>query len=171
MHGGPEFDARVVLTDGGVFDNLGTSCLEPGRSEQFSTNVYDVDYIIACDAGRGLLDSQSPFGPVSRLSRSFLATFRKAQDATRGRLHQLVEHGDLQGLVMPYLGQRDSTLPYTPPHLITREQVADTRRTSAPCRTRRSRSSPAAASSSPACSSTTGAPSCERPGRPDRFLG
>ncbi len=125
MHGGPEFDARVVLTDGGVFDNLGTSCLEPGRSEQFSTNVYDVEYIIACDAGRGLLDSQIPFGPVSRLSRSFLATFRKAQDATRARLHQLVEHGDLQGFVMPYLGQRDSTLPYMPPDLITRQEIAD----------------------------------------------
>ena len=36
---------RVVLTDGGVFDNLGTSCLEPGRSEQYSYNVFPVDYI------------------------------------------------------------------------------------------------------------------------------
>ncbi len=124
MDGGPRFDARVVLTDGGVFDNLGTSCLEPGRSERFSTNVYNVDYIIACDAGRGLLDPQVPFGPVSRLSRSFIATFRKAQDATRGRLHHLVEHGELRGFVMPYLGQRESTLPHVPPDLITRDQVA-----------------------------------------------
>jgi len=124
MRGGPEFDARVVLTDGGVFDNLATSCLEPGRSEQFSTNVYDVDYIVACDAGRGLLDPQVPFGPISRLSRSFASTFRKAQDATRSRLHQLVEHGQLNGFVMPYLGQRESTLPHVPPNLITRAQVA-----------------------------------------------
>jgi len=123
LGGGQEFEARVVLTDGGIFDNLGTSCLEPGRSEQFSTNVYDVDYIIACDAGRGLLTSQVPFGPFSRLSRSFLSTFRKAQDATRSRLHDLVEHGELRGFAMPYLGQRDSTLPHIPPDLITRDQV------------------------------------------------
>jgi len=121
---GVEADRRVVLTDGGVFDNLGTSCLEPGRSEQFSTNVHDVAYIIACDAGRGLLDPEVPFGAVSRLSRSFTATFRKAQDATRARLHGLVEHGQLDGFVMPYLGQRDASLPYAPPDLVPRVEVA-----------------------------------------------
>jgi predicted acylesterase/phospholipase RssA/proteasome lid subunit RPN8/RPN11 len=125
MRDGPAFDQRVVLTDGGVFDNLGTSCLEPGRSGEFSTNVYDVDYVIACDAGRGLLDPQVPFGAVSRLSRSFMSTFRKAQDATPSRLHRMVEHGELRGFVMPYLGQRDSSLPHRPTDLVTRDQVAD----------------------------------------------
>jgi predicted acylesterase/phospholipase RssA len=116
-------EQRVVLTDGGVFDNLGTTCLEPGRSERFSTNVYDVDYILACDAGRGLLDPEIPFGAVSRMSRSFTATFRKAQDATRARLHALVEHGQLKGFAMPYLGQSDSSLPYVPTNLVRREDV------------------------------------------------
>ncbi len=119
---GSQVERRVVLTDGGIFDNLGTTCLEPGRSANFTT-VYDVDYIIACDAGRGLLDPEVPFGAVSRLARSFTATFRKAQDATRARLYTLVEHGQLNGFVMPYLGQLDSSLPYQPADLIPREDV------------------------------------------------
>ena len=55
---GEETEQRVILTDGGVFDNLGTSCLMPGRSPRFSTNVHDVDVVIACDAGRGLFDGK-----------------------------------------------------------------------------------------------------------------
>src|SRR3546814_3955544 len=43
-----------MLTDGGVYDNLGISCLLPGRSAAFSTNAFDVDFIIACDAGHGM---------------------------------------------------------------------------------------------------------------------
>jgi len=38
---------RVVLTDGGVFDNTGVSCMEPGRSSRYSSNVYAPDYIPA----------------------------------------------------------------------------------------------------------------------------
>ncbi len=120
---GEASEQRMVLTDGGIFDNLGTTCLEPGRSEQFSTNVFKVDFIIACDAGRGLLEHEVPFGAISRLSRSFTSTFRKAQDATRARLHALVEHGSLAGVVMPYLGQRDGSLPYLPPDLVPRHEV------------------------------------------------
>ncbi len=122
---GTQTERRVVLSDGGIFDNLGTTCLEPGRSERYSTNVFDVDHIIACDAGRGLLDPEIPFGGITRLSRTFTATFRKAQDATRARLHALVEHGQLKGFAMPYLGQQDSDkiLPYVPADLVRREDV------------------------------------------------
>ena len=35
------------------FENLGVSCLEPGRSAEHSTNAFAVDYILACDAGHG----------------------------------------------------------------------------------------------------------------------
>jgi NTE family protein len=44
---------RVIITDGGVYDNLGLSCLQPGRSEDFSSNVFSSDYLICCDAGPG----------------------------------------------------------------------------------------------------------------------
>lgn len=45
----------VLLTDGGIYDNLGLSVLQPDRSSTHTPHVYDVDYIIACDAGRGRL--------------------------------------------------------------------------------------------------------------------
>src|SRR5205085_12688103 len=46
---GKEQERRVILSDGGVFDNLGTSVLEPGRDPGI-TVTYDPDYVIACDA-------------------------------------------------------------------------------------------------------------------------
>lgn len=117
---------RVVLTDGGVYDNLGTSCLEPGRSADFTYNIFPVDYIIACDAGRGLLTSDPvPYFWVSRMKRSFESIFRKAQDAGRARLHQYAADGQLTGFVMPYLGNRDHVLPVQPADLVPREAVVD----------------------------------------------
>ena len=50
----------VLLTDGGVYDNLGLSVLEPGRSPHHTQHVYDVPFIIACDAGLGELALKAP---------------------------------------------------------------------------------------------------------------
>lgn len=122
---GDERERRVVLTDGGVFDNLGTSVLEPGRDPSV-TVVYKPDYVIACDAGRGLLDEgYVPYGVVSRMRRSFESTFRKAQDGARNRLHLYAASGELKGFVFPYLGQRDRALPFIPADLPRRHQVVD----------------------------------------------
>jgi integrative and conjugative element protein (TIGR02256 family) len=118
-------DKRLVLTDGGVFDNLGTSCLRPGRSPAHSYNVFGVDYVISCDAGRGQLDEQTPFHAYSRIKRSFEATFRKLQDAGRAGLHADAAQGVLRGFLMPYLGQQDHELPWLPPDLVPRNEVAD----------------------------------------------
>jgi predicted acylesterase/phospholipase RssA len=116
---------RIALSDGGLYDNLGTSCLEPGRSPDYGFNLFDVDYIIACDAGRGLLDPVIPFSWLPRVQRSFEASFRKLQDGGRGRLHTLTESGALAGFAMPYLGQQDGALPAAPADLIPRGSVAD----------------------------------------------
>jgi NTE family protein len=116
---------RVVLTDGGVFDNLGTTVLEPGRDSAF-TVTYDVDYIVACDAGRGLLDEgYIPYAFPSRMRRSFESTFRKAQDGLRNRLHTHRASGALKGFVMPYLGQQERELPVVPVDLPLREEVVE----------------------------------------------
>lgn len=122
---GEQHRERVVLTDGGVFDNLGTTCLLPGRDATYSTNVFDIDYIVTCDAGRGLLARSTPIGWPSRVARSFEATYRKVQDGQRARLHELAGRAELAGFVMPYLGQLDRSLPWTPVDLISREAVAD----------------------------------------------
>ena len=117
---------RVLLTDGGVFDNLGVSPMEPGRKPSISTNVFDPDYIICCDAGAGLFgDDSYPMCWPTRMHRSFLTVFRKVQDATRNRLHRLAEWGEVSGFVLAYLGQRDSKLPWVPPELPKRDDVRD----------------------------------------------
>lgn len=119
-------DRRVVLTDGGVYDNLGTTCLEPGRSPDYTYNIFPVDVIIACDAGRGLLSADPiPYFWISRLKRAFDSVFRKAQDSGRGRLYALVAAGELDSFVMPYLGNQDRALPVQPVDLVRREDVMD----------------------------------------------
>lgn len=114
---------RVVLTDGGVFDNLGITPFEPGRSAAYSTNVHPVDFVIACDAGQGLLGPRTPVLWPSRIKRSFESTFRKVQDGGRARLHQAAAAGDLRGFLLSYLGQQDHQLTDPPADLIPRGDV------------------------------------------------
>ena len=117
---------RVLLTDGGVFDNLGVGPMEPGREPRISTNVFSPAYIIACDAGTGLFDGDSyPVWWTSRMYQSFLTVFRKVQDATRNRLHRFAESGDISGFALTYLGQDDARLPWLPPQLPTRAEVCE----------------------------------------------
>ena len=116
----------VLLTDGGVFENLGVSPMEPGRTPSISTNVFNPDYIICCDAGTGLLDDSSyPTYWPSRIHRSFDTIFRKVQDATRNRLHYLAEGGGISGFALCYLGQQDHALPWMPAGLPKRLAVSD----------------------------------------------
>jgi len=123
-HDGQQSTARVLLTDGGIFDNLGVTCMEPGRSEAFSYNVYRPDYIIACDAGTGLLSEKTvPYWWPSRMTRAFESVSRKVQDGAYKRLHAYVASGAFRGFVLAYLGQRDDQLPHKPPRLVHREEV------------------------------------------------
>ena len=115
---------RVMLTDGGVFENLGVSPMEPGRIPSISTNVYNPDYIICCDAGVGLFDDDSyPTRWPFRMCKSFLTVFRKVQDATRDKLHRLADTGDISGFVLCYLGQQDNKLPWIPVGLPKQNEV------------------------------------------------
>lgn len=121
---GTETTRRVLLTDGGIFDNLGTSCLEPGRDESISTNVFHPPYIIACDAGPGLFAADVvPYWWPTRMVRAFDSVFRKAGNAAYDRLHRLRGSGAIRGFVHAYLGQRDETLPYRPADLVPRDAV------------------------------------------------
>ncbi len=117
---------RVLLTDGGVFENLGVGPMEPGREPSISTNVFNPAFIISCDAGAGLFDGDSyPMWWISRMCRSFETVFRKVQDATRNRLHRLAESGEISGFALSYLGQDDDRLPWMPPELPTRAKVRE----------------------------------------------
>jgi integrative and conjugative element protein (TIGR02256 family) len=123
---GTSHEERVLLTDGGVFDNLGTSCLEPGRNPLYSTNVHPVDYIITADAGRGLLDADAyPLFWPARMKRSVESLYRKVQDGGKGDLFLHRTNGALRGLAMPFLGQVDGVLPIRPSNLVPRETVVN----------------------------------------------
>jgi NTE family protein len=50
---------------------------------------------------------------------------RRTQTLTQNLLHRMAASGEIQGFLMPYLGQRDSALPVRPADLVTRDQVFD----------------------------------------------
>lgn len=117
---------RVVITDGGVYENLAVSCLEPRRSTEFSINTYSPEIIISCDAGAGQLKGDAATGIwPSRMAQAFEAVFRKVQDATKGRLHSYAEQGQLEAFVYSNLGQIDERIPARPSVWISREEVMD----------------------------------------------
>lgn len=116
---------RVLLTDGGVYDNLGITCLEPGRDAEYSFNIFHPDVILCCSAGDGLFDDQKiPWGFRSRITRSLGLIHRKVQDAAMKRLHEHKESGRLQGFLLAYLGQQDNKLPMPQPaNFVSRDQT------------------------------------------------
>ena len=117
-------EERVILTDGGIYDNLGVSCIEPGRNSDFSLLTYPTEHIICCSAGHGQFTGENiPYGFLSRVNAAFETVFRKNQDAAFKRLHSLRENGLLKGFILSYLGQQDSALPNPTPELVSREEV------------------------------------------------
>ncbi len=114
----------VVLADGGVYDNLALTPLEPGRSTLYTAHIYRVRHVVACDAGRGPLALITPHLWAQRVARSFDVVHRRAQDAGRARLHQAAEAGQLDGFVLAYLGMRDERLPAPLADLVPRDRVA-----------------------------------------------
>lgn len=116
-------DSRVILTDGGVYDNLGLGCLWPDRSPDVSLNVVRVDTIICCSAGYGL--RQDPPGQFifARMLSVFSAVFDRAQNAAMHRLHEARRSGQINSFILPYLGQLDRELPNPPADLVRREEA------------------------------------------------
>ncbi|OZC93055.1 hypothetical protein CH282_01695 [Rhodococcus sp. 06-418-1B] len=123
--GGGTHEQQVVLTDGGVYENLGLSPLLPGRNRRFTSHVYDLDYLVVSDAGRGksVTDSSNYFH--KRLKRSFDITYEKAQDGGRSTLHAVSTSGPVRGIVHSYLAQRDDKLPVHLADLVPRSAVID----------------------------------------------
>ncbi len=121
---GTQHTETMLMTDGGVYDNLGLSPLLPGRSRQHTSHVYDLDYLIAVDAGTGRTAPRAPNFMPGRLKRSFEIAHTRNQDGSRARVHELAAAGNMKGLVYSYLGIRDSRLPIPIADLVERQQVA-----------------------------------------------
>ena len=116
-------DERVILTDGGVYDNLGLGCLWPDRSPDVSLNVTPIDTIICCSAGYGLQQEPPSQFFLARMSSVFSALFDRAQNASIHRLHEAQRSGQIKHFIFPYLGQLDKNLPDPPTNLVRREEA------------------------------------------------
>jgi NTE family protein len=114
---------RVILTDGGIYDNLGLGCLWPDRSSDVSLNVASVDTIICCSAGYGLRQEPPSQFFLARMSSVFSALFDRAQNASIHRLHEAQRTGQIKNFLFPYLGQLDKSLPDPPTDLVRREEA------------------------------------------------
>ena len=114
----------VIVTDGGVFDSLGVSVMEPGRSRSHSPVSFDVDCIIASDAAMGQFDGGDwPFHWKPRMEKSFSSVTRKIQDATKAKLHTHIEAGKLDKFVYVNLGAQDDRILRRSPNWVARETV------------------------------------------------
>jgi NTE family protein len=114
----------MLLTDGGVYDNLGLSVLEPGRNPAFSLHTYPCKELIVCSAGQGQESGDDiPGSFLPRVEKSFNIVHRRVQDSAMHRLHSLRQSGLIEGFAMPYLGQQDFHLPWRPPGLVPRSEV------------------------------------------------
>lgn len=114
---------RVILTDGGIYDNLGLGCLWSDRLPDVSLNVIPVDTIIFCSAGYGLRQDPPSQFMFARLLTVFGTIFDRAQNASIHRLHEAQRTGQIKSFIFPYLGQLDRQLPNPPANLVRREEA------------------------------------------------
>ena len=99
---------RVIITDGGVYDNVGTDFFIRRLDKE---NDEKINFIIACVAGQGLPDGYSyPYSWFSRMVASIETTHRRTETMTFNLLHWLNKYGEIKGFIMPYLGQQDCNL-------------------------------------------------------------
>lgn len=116
---------RVLISDGGVYENLGISCLLPGRAAPYAMNVFDCDFIISCDAGHGIpAGNDLVYNWGGRMNSCVNSIFRHSNNQGYGLLHILAETGKIKGFLLLYLGQQDASLPHRPSDLVSRDKIA-----------------------------------------------
>jgi|CXWL01.1.fsa_nt_gi NTE family protein len=109
---GVETRRRVLLTDGGIYDNLGVQVFDRDRPAKYAFALEPVDIVIACIAEPGLPSGEdAPQFLVARLRTAFSTVHRQLHVSGFAMLHAWRAAGAIQRLVMPYLGQDDSKLP------------------------------------------------------------
>jgi predicted acylesterase/phospholipase RssA len=122
---GSKHRKTMLMSDGGVYDNLGLSPLLPGRSRAHTSHVYDLDYLVAVDSGIGRTATRAPNFWAFRMKRSFEIAHTRAQDGERARVHELTAAGALRGFVYAYLGTRDDRLPVPLADMVKRSRVSN----------------------------------------------
>jgi NTE family protein len=119
-----ETEHRVLLSDGGIYDNLGVRVLEPGRDPKISIHSFPCEYVIACNAGLGQASGENlPTRFYGRMASAFSMVHRLVGNATMNSLHELQRSNRIKGFILPYLGQQDDDLPVAPKVLVPRSEV------------------------------------------------
>jgi NTE family protein len=119
-------ERRVLLTDGGIYDNLGFRVFLPGRDPKVSIHNFPCEYMIACNAGHGLAGgNNAPNRFYGRVETSFSMVHRLVGNGAMHELHQHKDANRIKAFILPYLGQQDSKLPARPADLVPREEVMD----------------------------------------------
>jgi NTE family protein len=107
---GSKLSARVQLTDGGVYDNLGLAPFWPGRDPAISAEVAKPDVMIVCRAGYAL-EVQPPTGFwYTRIVASTEAIHARAENLALNRLFNLRNAGNFEKVILAFLGQDDAQL-------------------------------------------------------------
>lgn len=121
---GDEKRQKVILTDGGVYDNSGLSPLWPERDSSISFFVEAHDRLIASRAGYGLGHEPAPTFMGSRMTAAFHAVHARAQNAAVQRLFEVERSRKVKGVLLPYLDQDDTLLTCAPHNLVARAEVS-----------------------------------------------
>jgi len=117
---------RLFLTDGGVYENLGVSCLEPSKNPKFSYNAFPSDFIICCNAGHGQFAKDNyPRWWAPRMIRAFNTVFKNLLNGYADKLHIYKSTKKIHGFIYSYLGQIDNKLEFKINDLIPRTAVID----------------------------------------------
>ena len=115
---------HVVVTDGGVYENLGVTVMEPELNGGVRDVGYQPDIVIASDAGAGQLTGDAvPMSWWSRMVQVVVAVMRKVGDATKKRLHEHAAAGRINGFVYVGLGQMDDRVHPKPGNWVDRDEV------------------------------------------------
>lgn len=116
---------QVVLTDGGVYDNLGLAPLWSDRDPAISLHVGNYERLVVSRAGYSISMSSAPTFWGSRMYAVMDTMFSRSQNSTMQRLYDLQKGGALKGFILPYLGQADDRILNPPPDLVSADEVAN----------------------------------------------
>lgn len=85
---------RFLLTDGGVYDNIGVDAFDPTRPERYAFASKRVDVVIACIAEPGLPTGEDrPIFWADRMKASFASVHRQLHRSKMSNLHQWKDAG------------------------------------------------------------------------------
>lgn len=121
---------RVILTDGGVYDNLGISCMIPSMQPNNEVNAYKMDFIICCSAGAGQSTGHLvPYSLGERMVSAVETIHSRTHTLSYDALFRLKEIGlensanGIKGFILPYLGQQDHKVGGKSSDFVTRAQT------------------------------------------------